>query len=620
MNEQLSEEEENTPPSSEKVNVASPANLADEDANQHEQTKKQKSKSDKKSVKGGSIRGVETMFKSSYTTQLALTTLADNKANMMISINGIILSIVIASSGTNITSNPYLLLPVGVLLVSSLTAIFFAIQAARPNVYRAPELTKEDFLEGRANALFFGHFASLSSADYFKVVKKIMRSRKLTYQLLSQHTHGLGVGLVRKFKLLQWAYTVFITGLGVSISLFIIIYLLLNKDFLINSVKAIEQSVKSVAAKSPEQKHISLEEKSTEPDAIPVSIKNTTQQTVLSAVTTSEKATTPVTVIAKPLEKISLPVFSEFKDLDSVHESSGIGQLPDGRFLVINDEKDHPMDLLTLNDAGQFSAEELYPDKQFEKDSIGSGFRKLADLEGIDIDNQGYIYAVTSHAFNSKGEKKPDRKKLLRFKMEGNQILEPSVINNLEESIAKQHPFLAKAIANPDSKSNDGFNIEGLSLNSSQDKLLFGLRSPLVDNKTVIVSINNPKELFTTANATPQVSETVSLLDLGGNGVRSINYFPLLNGYLIMSGPVGKSNNVNFKLWLWCGDTDAVQPVTVTGLTGFEETEGMAHMLWHGQPRVVMITDGVLVGESTAARYIILKYDQLNIKNGCAKH
>ena len=124
MNEQLSEEEENTPPSSEKVNVASPANLADEDANQHEQTKKQKSKSDKKSVKGGSIRGVETMFKSSYTTQLALTTLADNKANMMISINGIILSIVIASSGTNITSNPYLLLPVGVLLVSSLTAIF----------------------------------------------------------------------------------------------------------------------------------------------------------------------------------------------------------------------------------------------------------------------------------------------------------------------------------------------------------------------------------------------------------------------------------------------------------------------------------------------------------------
>lgn len=618
MNEQLSEEEENTPPSSEKVNVASHANLADEDAIQPEQTKKQKSKSDKKSVKGGSIRGVETMFKSSYTTQLALTTLADNKANMMISINGIILSIVIASSGTNITSNPYLLLPVGVLLISSLTAIFFAIQAARPNVYRAPELTKEDFLEGRANALFFGHFASLSSADYFKVVKKIMRSRKLTYQLLSQHTHGLGVGLVRKFKLLQWSYTVFITGLGLSISLFIIIYLLLNKDFLINSVEATEQSVKSVAAKSPEQKHISLAEKSTEPDAIPVSIKNTSQQTVPAAVKTSEKAATPIAT--KPLEKITLSVFSEFKDLDSVHESSGIGQLPDGRFLVINDEKDHPMDLLTLNDAGQFSAEELYPDKQFEKDSIGSGFRKLADLEGIDIDNQGYIYAVTSHAFNSKGEKKPDRKKLLRFKMEGNQILEPSVINNLEESIAKQHPFLAKAIANPDSKSNDGFNIEGLALNSSQDKLLFGLRSPLVDNKTVIVSVNNPKELFTTANATPQVSETVSLLDLGGNGVRSINYFPLLNGYLIMSGPVGKSDNVNFKLWLWCGDTDAVQPVTVTGLRGFEETEGMTPMLWHGQPRVVMITDGVLVGESTAARYIILKYDQLNIKNGCAKH
>jgi hypothetical protein len=87
-----------------------------------------------------------------------------------------------------------------------------------------------------------------------------------------------------------------------------------------------------------------------------------------------------------------------------------------------------------------------------------------------------------------------------------------------------------------------------------------------------------------------------------------------------LSGPVGKSDNVQFKLWLWCGDSDAVQPVTVTGLAGFEETEGMAPMLWRGQPRIIMITDGALIGESTAARYIILKYDQLNIKNSCVKH
>jgi hypothetical protein len=618
MNELLSEEEDNTPPSPEKVNVASQSNLAGEDAIDSEKKKKKKNKLDKQSVKGGSIRGVETMFKSSYTTQLALTTLADNKANMMISINGIILSIVIASSGANISSNPYLLLPVGVLLISSLTAIFFAIQAARPNIYRAPDLSKEDFLEGRANALFFGHFASLSSKDYFKVVKKIMKSRKLTYQLLSQHTHGLGVGLVRKFKLLQWSYTVFITGLGVSIALFIVIYISLNKDFLIKPAKATDQSATPVTRKPVEQKELSLSAKNNEQEAIPVLIKNTEREAVPVVIKNTEQTTQ--SSMTKASGVMSLPIFNEFKDLDTVHESSGIGQLPDGRFLVINDEKDHPMDLLTLDDQGHFNAEALYPDKQFEKDSIGSGFRKLADLEGMDIDNQGYIYAVTSHAFNSKGEKKPDRKKLLRFKMEGNQIVEPSVITSLEESIARQHPFLAKAIENSNSKSDDGFNIEGLTLNSSQDKLLFGLRSPLVDNKTVIVSLNNPKELFTTANATPQISETVSLLNLDGNGVRSINYFPMLNGYLIMSGPVGKSDNVNFKLWLWCGDSDAVQPVSVTGLSGFEETEGMTPMLWHGQPRIMMITDGVLVGESTAARYIILKYDQLNIKNSCAKH
>jgi len=52
----------------------------------------------KKKKKGlGSTRGVETLFRSAYRVQMELTSLADNKANMMISINGIIISIIIAS-------------------------------------------------------------------------------------------------------------------------------------------------------------------------------------------------------------------------------------------------------------------------------------------------------------------------------------------------------------------------------------------------------------------------------------------------------------------------------------------------------------------------------------------
>ena len=45
----------------------------------------------------GTSRGIETMFRTSYRTHVDLSSLADNKANIMIGINGIIMSILIAS-------------------------------------------------------------------------------------------------------------------------------------------------------------------------------------------------------------------------------------------------------------------------------------------------------------------------------------------------------------------------------------------------------------------------------------------------------------------------------------------------------------------------------------------
>ncbi len=59
----------------------------------------------------GTNRGIETMFRSAYRVQMDLTGLADNKANMMISINGIIISIIIAAVAPKLDANPWLTRP-----------------------------------------------------------------------------------------------------------------------------------------------------------------------------------------------------------------------------------------------------------------------------------------------------------------------------------------------------------------------------------------------------------------------------------------------------------------------------------------------------------------------------
>jgi hypothetical protein len=138
------------------------------------------------------------------------------------------------------------------------------------------------------------------------------------------------------------------------------------------------------------------------------------------------------------------------------------------------------------------------------------------------------------------------------------------------------------------------------------------LRSPLKDNKAIVLTVDHIDNLFNSATL-PTISPQLHSLDLNGEGIRSLNYIPRLEGYLITSGPLSKSDNINFKLWLWRTGDNTVHRVTVKGLTGFEEAEGLAAITWKGQPRLLIITDGTLTS-SKGTRYIILKYAQLHIE------
>ncbi len=111
--------------------------------------------------KPGTARGIETMFRSAYRVQMDLTGLADNKANMMISINGIIISIIIASVAPKLDTNPWLLIPTTVFLLGNLVSIVYAIMAARPRVSTVP-ITLQD-LRDTARATFSSSATSPTS-------------------------------------------------------------------------------------------------------------------------------------------------------------------------------------------------------------------------------------------------------------------------------------------------------------------------------------------------------------------------------------------------------------------------------------------------------------------------
>jgi len=168
----------------------------------------------------GTNRGIETMFRSAYRVQMDLTSLADNKANMMISINGIIISIIIAAVAPKLDNNPWLLIPTVLFLVGTLVSVIYAIIAARPRV-SSHTLTLKEFRDQEGNILFFGDFASLTEEEFTEGMFDLIGDKEAVYRSMIRNLYGLGAVLKKKFALLKVAYTSFMLALILGVFSFI---------------------------------------------------------------------------------------------------------------------------------------------------------------------------------------------------------------------------------------------------------------------------------------------------------------------------------------------------------------------------------------------------------------
>jgi putative nucleotidyltransferase with HDIG domain len=197
------------------------------------QKKAEKKTEDKKKSKAQPKRGIETMFRSIYGSHIHLSSIADNKANMMIHINTIIISIMLTVVGAKFSflgasfkANQRLIIPVISLLLTGLVSIVFAILSAKPKVTEKIS-SIEELKKKKVSILFFGNYSNLSMQDFENQMKELMKSQDLLYTNMIRDLYFLGIVLNKKYKLLRYSYTSFMIGLiaTVALALFIILYL-----------------------------------------------------------------------------------------------------------------------------------------------------------------------------------------------------------------------------------------------------------------------------------------------------------------------------------------------------------------------------------------------------------
>ncbi len=188
-----------------------------------EKGKDNKDKGNVATMEVGTSRGIDSMLRNSYRTQLAMIALAARKANIMISVNGFLLSLLTVSSSYIMTTEPLLLIPSGLFLTTCVIAIVFAVLAARPQSVARAHSTTSDFRADRADLLVFEQYAHLSKEDHMSVMFEMMHDKKRVYQSMVSHLYFLGKSADKRFSLLKVSYNSFIIGLISSFASLIVV-------------------------------------------------------------------------------------------------------------------------------------------------------------------------------------------------------------------------------------------------------------------------------------------------------------------------------------------------------------------------------------------------------------
>ncbi len=166
-------------------------------------------------------RGIETMFRITSENHMTLSGMADTKANIMISINSIILSILVGILIRKFEEYPNLVIPTLIIVVVCLCAIVFAILATRPNI-SSGTFTRPDIKQKRTNLLFFGNFHRMQLDDYMWGMKEMLKDGDYLYGSLIKDIYFLGVVLGKKYRMLRISYTIFMFGFVIAILSFLL--------------------------------------------------------------------------------------------------------------------------------------------------------------------------------------------------------------------------------------------------------------------------------------------------------------------------------------------------------------------------------------------------------------
>lgn len=241
-------------------------------------------------------------------------------------------------------------------------------------------------------------------------------------------------------------------------------------------------------------------------------------------------------------------------------DASGAVVLDDKRFVVADDEDN----VLRVYD-GELGGDPLYEVDVSSALDLPRNKAPEADIEAATRVGDRALW-LTSHGLSSKGKLQPSRFRFFATTAPSRGLAIAPVgtayQNLLHDMLSAPQlaQFDLEAAARVPPKAPGGLNIEGMTTRDDGTSVLIGFRSPVPQEKALLVPLLNPLQL--TAGEAGKLGDP-QLLDLGGRGVRSLTLWR--GRYLIMAGSPG--NEHRSLLFVWDGTATPPRPITALDLS-----------------------------------------------------
>jgi len=301
--------------------------------------------------------------------------------------------------------------------------------------------------------------------------------------------------------------------------------------------------------------------------------------------------------------QFATPVWSQPNlSFSNLYEPSDAVQIIDGSVLIVEDDGDHPLQLFSITSE---KGELLLSPKAITGDKI-----KAHDLEGITEGGMGDVFLMTSHSATKNDKRSKSREQLLKVEIREQHISDLQVVDDLLPYIQKQ---LYESL-NLSKEDIDDINIEGIVFNHVKETLFIGLRTPLYQDRALMLTLLNPYDLFSKKQK-PKFDPKIISLDLEGGGIRAIAYDKIGDQYFFAGEARNKKGKLRSRVWGWNSKMNN-KPARVEWpkMKGLKNIEGIAVVQYGGLPYLLFVCDDGDRKQGQGGSYGLINIKELSYK------